>query len=64
SNSWNTGLFNTGGIQAAVLIKVVQFSVDIPVFINGLLFALLFYFTSSLIPSMIAHAIYNLGIGI
>ncbi|MFJ7755894.1 CPBP family intramembrane glutamic endopeptidase [Peribacillus muralis] len=34
------------------------------VFINGLLFALLFYFTGSLIPSMIAHAIYNLGIGI
>ena len=34
------------------------------VFINGLLFALLFYFTDSLIPSIIAHAIYNLGIGI
>ncbi|MGG4268348.1 CPBP family intramembrane glutamic endopeptidase [Peribacillus simplex] len=34
------------------------------VFINGLLFALLFYFTGSLIPSMISHAIYNLGIGI
>ncbi|GBF75254.1 CPBP family intramembrane metalloprotease [Paenibacillus sp. 598K] len=32
--------------------------------INGLIFALLFYLTGSLIPSMIAHAIYNLGIGI
>ena len=34
------------------------------VFINGMIFALLFYFTDSLIPSIIAHAIYNLGIGI
>lgn len=34
------------------------------VFINGLIFALLFYFTGSLIPAIIAHAIYNLGIGI
>jgi len=34
------------------------------VLINGLIFALLFYFTGSLIPSMIAHAIYNFGIGI
>ncbi|WP_020620573.1 CPBP family intramembrane glutamic endopeptidase [Paenibacillus daejeonensis] len=34
------------------------------VFFNGLIFALLFYFTESLIPSILAHAIYNLGIGI
>lgn len=34
------------------------------VFINGLIFALLFYYTDSLIPSIIAHAIYNLGIGV
>uniref|UniRef100_UPI00403F3607 CPBP family intramembrane glutamic endopeptidase n=1 Tax=Paenibacillus sp. FSL R5-0519 TaxID=2921648 RepID=UPI00403F3607 len=34
------------------------------VFINGLILALLFYYTNSLIASMIAHAIYNLGIGI
>ncbi|MEK3794857.1 type II CAAX endopeptidase family protein [Paenibacillus sp. FSL R7-0204] len=34
------------------------------VFINGLIFAVLFYFTDSLIPSIIAHAIYNLGIGV
>lgn len=36
----------------------------IGVFMNGLLFALLFYFTGSLIPAMLAHSIYNLGIGI
>lgn len=34
------------------------------VLINGMIFALLFYYTDSLIPSFIAHAIYNLGIGI
>lgn len=34
------------------------------VFINGFIFALLFYFTGSLIPAILAHAIYNLGIGI
>ncbi|MEK5033521.1 type II CAAX endopeptidase family protein [Paenibacillus sp. FSL R7-0302] len=34
------------------------------VFINGLVFAVLFYFTDSLISSILAHAIYNLGIGI
>ncbi len=34
------------------------------VFINGLILALLFYYTDSLIAPMIAHAIYNLGIGI
>ncbi|WMM33414.1 CPBP family intramembrane glutamic endopeptidase [Shouchella clausii] len=34
------------------------------VFINGLLFALLFYVTGSIIPSILAHAVYNVGIGI
>lgn len=34
------------------------------VFINGLIFALLFYYTGSLIPAILAHAIYNIGIGI
>lgn len=34
------------------------------VFINGLIFALLFYYTGSLIPAILAHAIYNVGIGI
>ncbi|SEK59678.1 CPBP family intramembrane glutamic endopeptidase [Paenibacillus sp. OK003] len=34
------------------------------VFVNGLIFALLFYFTGSLIPSMLAHGIYNISIGI
>ncbi|MDN8587211.1 CPBP family intramembrane metalloprotease [Paenibacillus sp. 11B] len=34
------------------------------VFVNGLIFALLFYFTGSLIPSMLAHGIYNTSIGI
>lgn len=33
------------------------------VFVNGLIFALLFYFTGSLIPSMLAHGIYNTCIG-
>jgi membrane protease YdiL (CAAX protease family) len=33
------------------------------VFIGGLSFALLFYFTGSLIAPMIAHAVYNLGAG-
>ncbi|MCM3548762.1 CPBP family intramembrane metalloprotease [Alkalihalobacillus clausii] len=34
------------------------------VFINGLLFALLFYVTGSIIPSILTHAVYNVGIGI
>ncbi|MEK3713987.1 CPBP family intramembrane glutamic endopeptidase [Paenibacillus sp. FSL R7-0333] len=34
------------------------------VFINGLVCALLFYYTGSLIPAILVHAIYNLGIGI
>ncbi|MDK8189783.1 CPBP family intramembrane metalloprotease [Paenibacillus sp. UMB7766-LJ446] len=34
------------------------------VFVNGLIFALLFYFTGSLIPPMLAHGIYNTSIGI
>lgn len=34
------------------------------VFINGMIFALLFYFTGSLIAPILAHAVYNLGIGI
>jgi len=34
------------------------------VIVNGLIFALLFYYTGSLIPAILAHAIYNLGIGI
>ncbi len=34
------------------------------VFINGLLFVLLFYVTGSIIPSILAHAVYNVGIGI
>ncbi|MFE6076474.1 CPBP family intramembrane glutamic endopeptidase [Paenibacillus sp. NPDC057886] len=36
----------------------------IGVFVNGLIFALLFYFTGSLIPPMLAHGIYNTSIGI
>ncbi|GIN13273.1 hypothetical protein J26TS2_31400 [Shouchella clausii] len=36
----------------------------VDVFINGLLFALLFYVTGSIIPSILAHAVYNVGIGI
>ncbi|TDQ33785.1 CPBP family intramembrane glutamic endopeptidase [Aureibacillus halotolerans] len=34
------------------------------VFIIGLIFALLFYFTGSLIAPMIAHGVYNLGVGV
>ncbi|MEK4274890.1 MULTISPECIES: CPBP family intramembrane glutamic endopeptidase [unclassified Paenibacillus] len=36
----------------------------IVVFVNGLIFALLFYFTGSLIPPILAHVIYNISIGI
>ncbi|MEO2212384.1 CPBP family intramembrane glutamic endopeptidase [Paenibacillus amylolyticus] len=36
----------------------------IVVFVNGLIFALLFYFTGSLIPPILAHVIYNISVGI
>ncbi|MHA6529427.1 CPBP family intramembrane glutamic endopeptidase [Paenibacillus sp. BAC0078] len=36
----------------------------IGVFVNGLIFALLFYYTGSLIPPILAHTIYNTAIGI
>ncbi|WP_339234891.1 type II CAAX endopeptidase family protein [Paenibacillus sp. FSL R5-0517] len=50
------------------IIHVPQYrgatGVLIVVFVNGLIFALLFYFTGSLIPPILAHVIYNISIGI
>ncbi|WP_432749573.1 CPBP family glutamic-type intramembrane protease [Paenibacillus amylolyticus] len=50
------------------IIHVPQYrgatGVLIVVFVNGLIFALLFYFTGSLIPPILVHVIYNISIGI
>ncbi|MDQ0719627.1 membrane protease YdiL (CAAX protease family) [Paenibacillus sp. W4I10] len=50
------------------IIHVPQYKgatgVLIVVFVNGLIFALLFYFTGSLIPPILAHVTYNISVGI